>query len=493
MRYSGKACDDSTGFYYYGARYYLPWQGRWLNPDPAGPADGMNLMQFVGGNPLTLIDSDGRGNDGPDAPKSSTDYNKVLQALLKSFMYAIYNAPQNAFVDAPTAISRRLSLDPVARAQARAEGRARLEETRLIYYNLFLAFGINPADYLPRSIDALVRPRTQPWSTTNIPFYGNPLQLELRERVSQPSFVASQIGSFLGGFTTVGTSLAITHRLLLSAAPLPIKIFFTPLLVGQTLGVFGRGQEVERVYSQHLEEQKKLWFWQKSYKPDLSGIPRNLVFLDHQERQAQKLWEGFSVDQAVLVAGSLLFFRFLGPKLAQGGWRWAAENWSRRSGGRGGGGGSPSTALTLWKPNTPTLSFATWQANRQALSAFILKITANLQSLPQFAAYFPQRAVVPYVRGTTQIARYTPGTTALALWQAPVTALRSFFPSLTALTSFFPSSTAVALVAPRSTALTLYRPPVTALTLFQNPQRALALLNINASQLTQLLLKSVKK
>ena len=37
LRYSSKPCDDSTGFYYYGARYYLSWQGRWLNPDPAGP------------------------------------------------------------------------------------------------------------------------------------------------------------------------------------------------------------------------------------------------------------------------------------------------------------------------------------------------------------------------------------------------------------------------------------------------------------------------
>ena len=58
-RYSGKERDDSTGLYYYGARYYIPWLGRWLKPDPAGAVDGMNLYAFVGGNPITRADNNG--------------------------------------------------------------------------------------------------------------------------------------------------------------------------------------------------------------------------------------------------------------------------------------------------------------------------------------------------------------------------------------------------------------------------------------------------
>jgi RHS repeat-associated protein len=58
-RYSGKECDDSTGLYYYGARYYAPWLGRWLNPDPVGTVDGMNLYAFVGGNPIVHLDANG--------------------------------------------------------------------------------------------------------------------------------------------------------------------------------------------------------------------------------------------------------------------------------------------------------------------------------------------------------------------------------------------------------------------------------------------------
>lgn len=55
-RYSGRERDDSTGLYYYGKRYYCPWLGRWLKPDPAGRVDGMNLYAFVKGNPITHID-----------------------------------------------------------------------------------------------------------------------------------------------------------------------------------------------------------------------------------------------------------------------------------------------------------------------------------------------------------------------------------------------------------------------------------------------------
>jgi RHS repeat-associated protein len=59
FRYSGKEADDSTGLYYYGARYYASWLGRWLNPDPAGMIDGVNLYMFVGDNPMSYFDRDG--------------------------------------------------------------------------------------------------------------------------------------------------------------------------------------------------------------------------------------------------------------------------------------------------------------------------------------------------------------------------------------------------------------------------------------------------
>ncbi len=57
-RYSGKE-RDATGLYYYGFRYYAPWLQRWVNPDPAGTLDGLNVYRMVNNNPLTFIDDDG--------------------------------------------------------------------------------------------------------------------------------------------------------------------------------------------------------------------------------------------------------------------------------------------------------------------------------------------------------------------------------------------------------------------------------------------------
>ena len=58
IRYSGKE-RDASGLYYYGFRYYAPWLQRWINPDPAGDVDGLNLFRFVGNNPVVSVDDNG--------------------------------------------------------------------------------------------------------------------------------------------------------------------------------------------------------------------------------------------------------------------------------------------------------------------------------------------------------------------------------------------------------------------------------------------------
>jgi RHS repeat-associated protein len=39
-RYLGKEQDEESALYYYGARYYAPWIGRWSSCDPIGMAEG---------------------------------------------------------------------------------------------------------------------------------------------------------------------------------------------------------------------------------------------------------------------------------------------------------------------------------------------------------------------------------------------------------------------------------------------------------------------
>ena len=58
-RFTGKEKDDETGFYYFGARYYAAWLGRWTSSDPAGIIPGLNQFRFVHNNPIVRIDPNG--------------------------------------------------------------------------------------------------------------------------------------------------------------------------------------------------------------------------------------------------------------------------------------------------------------------------------------------------------------------------------------------------------------------------------------------------
>ncbi|GII61303.1 hypothetical protein Skr01_13880 [Sphaerisporangium krabiense] len=58
-RYTGKERDPETGLYYYGARYYAPWLGRWVSCDPAGLTAGLNRYEYVQGRPIIANDPDG--------------------------------------------------------------------------------------------------------------------------------------------------------------------------------------------------------------------------------------------------------------------------------------------------------------------------------------------------------------------------------------------------------------------------------------------------
>jgi RHS repeat-associated protein len=54
--FTGRNYDSETGLYYYRARYYSPRIGRFLQPDPWGFVDGLNLYEYVRNNPVNFLD-----------------------------------------------------------------------------------------------------------------------------------------------------------------------------------------------------------------------------------------------------------------------------------------------------------------------------------------------------------------------------------------------------------------------------------------------------
>jgi RHS repeat-associated protein len=67
LGFSGKQRDPESGLDYFGARHYKPSWGRWLTTDPLGEAGGLNLYEYVEGNPATDRDPHGYSKGKPPA------------------------------------------------------------------------------------------------------------------------------------------------------------------------------------------------------------------------------------------------------------------------------------------------------------------------------------------------------------------------------------------------------------------------------------------
>jgi RHS repeat-associated protein len=80
QQYTGRE-NDSTGLYYYRARYYNPTTSRFVSEDPIGLLGGPNVFAYVEGDPLNYSDPMGLQMRGMPEEPGDTSYFPPLRVL----------------------------------------------------------------------------------------------------------------------------------------------------------------------------------------------------------------------------------------------------------------------------------------------------------------------------------------------------------------------------------------------------------------------------
>ena len=93
FKFSSKERDPSTGFYYYGYRFYAPTLQRWISRDPIGERGGLNVYGYALNDPAGKVDAYGKSagkrcdkceyfRKKLNVPESQRDENWVIDCML---------------------------------------------------------------------------------------------------------------------------------------------------------------------------------------------------------------------------------------------------------------------------------------------------------------------------------------------------------------------------------------------------------------------------
>jgi RHS repeat-associated protein len=206
FRFSGKETDDSTALTYYGARYAMPWLGRWLSPDPAGPVDGLNLYAYVNGNPLTLVDRDGScGSDPSRPPQQPPTWRSLYATFQQEAFNQFVNAPRRFFMGVGA-----IGMFPFY-PQLRQQRRDYFIERRHLIREAGTGLGI--AGFIPALVWQHFDAGTRPWAMRPGANGDSPIQIAGRQ-INRNNYVAGYAGGWVGQWLSVSTALSFawTYR-----------------------------------------------------------------------------------------------------------------------------------------------------------------------------------------------------------------------------------------------------------------------------------------
>lgn len=87
--FTGQRFDAETGLYHFKARYYDPVTGRFLQPDPIGYGDGLNLYRYARNSPHRYNDPSGNESDEvKEGSEGIDDFSQTLQTVSEISDYA---------------------------------------------------------------------------------------------------------------------------------------------------------------------------------------------------------------------------------------------------------------------------------------------------------------------------------------------------------------------------------------------------------------------
>ena len=111
--FNSKELDEETGLYYYGARYLNPTSGVWLSVDPLFEKYvGMSPYNYCAGNPVKLVDVDGRKIDISGlTEEQAVIYNDNITAQREGspLFNKLYTALENSEIVYPIKVGETLN------------------------------------------------------------------------------------------------------------------------------------------------------------------------------------------------------------------------------------------------------------------------------------------------------------------------------------------------------------------------------------------------